>query len=37
MHMEGKKGSIAILISDKIDIKPKTVIRDREGHHIVIN
>lgn len=34
---KGKKGSAAILLSEKIGSKPKTVIRDREGQHIVIN
>ena len=27
---------VAILISDKIDIKIKTVTGDKEGHHIMI-
>ena len=30
-----KKAGIAILMSDKIDIKTKTVTRDREGHYIM--
>ena len=37
-HANGnqKKAGIAILISDKTDIKIKTVIRVKEGHHITI-
>ena len=37
-HANGnqKKAGVAILISDKIDLKIKTVTRDREGHYIVI-
>ena len=31
-----KKAGAAILISDKINFKTKTVIRDREGHYIMI-
>ena len=31
-----KKAGVAILISDKIDFKIKTVTRDKEGHYIVI-
>ena len=27
-----KKAGVAILISDKIDLKMKTIIRDKEGH-----
>ena len=37
-HTNGnqKKAGVAILVSDKIDFKMKTVTRDREGHHIMI-
>ena len=37
-HANGnhKKAGVAILISDKIDFKIKTVIRDKEGHYITI-
>ena len=31
-----KKAGVAILISDKIDFKIKTVIRDKEAHYIMI-
>ena len=31
-----KKARVAILVSDKLDFKPKTVIRDEEGHCIII-
>ena len=31
-----KKTGVAILISDKIDFEIKTVIRDKEGHYIMI-
>ena len=31
-----KKAGVAILISEKIDFKIKTIIRDKEGHYIVI-
>ena len=36
-HTNGKqrKAGIAILISDKIDIKTKNIIRDKEGHYII--
>ena len=30
-----KKAGVAILISDKIDIKRKTITRDKEGHYIM--
>ena len=37
-HANGnqKKAGVVILISDKIDLKIKTVIRDKEGHYITI-
>ena len=37
-HANGnqKKAVVAILISDKIDFKIKTVTRDKEGHYIMI-
>ena len=37
-HANGnqKKAEVAILISDKIDFKIKTVTRDKEGHYIMI-
>ena len=37
-HANGnqKKAGVAILISDKIDLKKKTVTRDKEGHYIMI-
>ena len=33
---EQKKAGVAILISDKIDFEIKTVIRDKQGHYIMI-
>ena len=37
-HVKGnqRKAGIAILISDKIDFKIKTITRDKEGHYIMI-
>ena len=37
-HTNGdqKRAGVAILISDKIDIKVKAVKRDKEGHYIMI-
>ena len=36
-HANGnqKKAGVAILISDKIDFKTKTITRDKEGHYIM--
>ena len=31
-----KEGRVAILISDKLDFKLKTVVRDTEGHYIIL-
>ena len=37
-HANGheKKAWVAILISDQLDFKPKTIIRDEEGHYIIV-
>ena len=37
-HANGnqKKAGIAILISDKIDFKTKTITRDKEGYYLII-
>ena len=37
-HAKGnpKKAGVAILISDKMDLKIKNIIRDKEGHYIMI-
>ena len=31
-----KKARVAILVSDKVDFKPKTIKRDPEGHFIIL-
>ena len=31
------KAGVAVLISDKIDLKTKTITRDKEGYYIMIN
>ena len=36
MKMGSKRKLIAILISDKIDLKIKKIVRDKEGHYIMI-
>ena len=37
-HANGhqKKAGVAILISDQIDFKPKTILRDEEGQYIIL-
>uniref|UniRef100_A0A8C0RE05 RNA-directed DNA polymerase n=1 Tax=Canis lupus familiaris TaxID=9615 RepID=A0A8C0RE05_CANLF len=37
-HLNGtqKKAGVAILISDKLKFTPKTVVRDEEGHYIIL-
>ena len=37
-HANGKqkKAGVAILVSDKIDLKIKKIARDKEGHYIMI-
>ena len=37
-HANGhqKKAGVAILRSDQLDFKPKTIIRDEEGHYIIL-
>ena len=34
--METKKAGVAILVSDKTDIKPTKIKRDKEGHYIMV-
>ena len=38
VHANGdqKKAGVAILISDKIDFKIKTITKDKEGHYIMV-
>ena len=33
---KGKTAEIAVLISNKIDFKTKVIVRDKEGHYIII-
>ena len=33
---KGKKDGVAILISAKIDFRTKAIVRDKEGHYIMI-
>ena len=35
-HGSQKKAGVAIFITDKIDLKTKTIARDKEGHYIMI-
>ena len=35
-NVNQRKGGVAILISDKIDFNMKIVIRDIDGHYIII-
>ena len=35
-NRDQNKAGVAILMSDKIDLKTKTVKRDKEGHYIII-
>ena len=34
--MERKKAGVAVLISDKIDFKTKSIVRDKEGQYLMI-
>ena len=34
-NVNQKKGGVAIFISDKIDLKMKTILRSKEGHYIM--
>ena len=36
MNRNQKKAGVAILILDKIDFKMKNILRDKEGHYIMI-
>ena len=34
--MEKEKNGVAVPISEKIDFKTKAIVRDKEGHYIMI-
>jgi len=36
MQMGSSKAEVAILISDKVDLKIKKITRDQKGHYIMI-
>ena len=36
MQMGSKRAGVAILISDKIDLKIKKITRDKAGHYVMI-
>ena len=36
LNAKQKKAGVAILISDKIDLKIKKIARGKEGHYIII-
>ena len=33
---KGKKAGVAVFISNKIDFKTKTIVRDKEGHYTIL-
>ena len=35
-HAEQQKAGVAILVSDKVDIKPTNIKRNKEGHYIIV-
>ena len=36
MQMKRKKSRVAVLISNKTDFKTKAIVRDKQGHYIMI-
>ena len=36
MQMKVKRKLVAILVSDKVDFKTKSITKDKEGHYIMI-